>query len=121
MKLLILTSRFPFPLNKGDKLRAYHQIKELSKKNSICLISLTEKEIAAEELNELKKYCSEIHVYKLNKWKIYWNLIAGLFSNKPFQVKYFYQRSIHQKINKNRKNSSGSSSSSSSLTWFSAF
>ena len=100
MKLLILTSRFPFPLNKGDKLRAYHQIKELSKKNSICLISLTEKEIAKEELNELKKYCSEIHVYKLSKWKIYWNLIAGLFSNKPFQVKYFYQRSIHQKINK---------------------
>ena len=63
MKLLILTSRFPFPLNKGDKLRAYHQIKELSKKNNICLISLTEKEIAKEELNEkilLRNSCIQI-------------------------------------------------------------
>ena len=31
MKLIYLTSRFPYPINKGDKLRSYHQIKELSK------------------------------------------------------------------------------------------
>ncbi|MEJ7659312.1 MAG: hypothetical protein WKG07_06630 [Hymenobacter sp.] len=24
MKLLVLLSRFPYPLDKGDKLRAYH-------------------------------------------------------------------------------------------------
>jgi len=29
MKILILLSRVPFPLEKGDKLRAYHQIKGL--------------------------------------------------------------------------------------------
>ena len=42
MKLLILTSRFPYPINKGDKLRAYYQIKELSKQFEIHLISISD-------------------------------------------------------------------------------
>jgi len=100
MRLLVLTSRFPYPLDKGDKLRAFHQIKELSKNNEICLVSLTEKTIDSDHLNEIKKLCTEIHVFKLKKWRIIINLITGLFSDKPFQVKYFYQRSIHKKINK---------------------
>ncbi len=100
MRLLVLTSRFPFPLDKGDKLRAFHQIKELSKNHKICLVSLTEKEVCSDHLNEIKKICSEIHVFKLNKWRIIINLFTGLFSDKPFQVKYFYQRAIHKKINR---------------------
>jgi sugar transferase (PEP-CTERM/EpsH1 system associated) len=100
MKLFILTSRFPYPLDKGDKLRAYHQIKELSKNNSICLVSLTEKKIDKAHIMELEKICTEIYVFKLKKWKILINLFVGLFSNKPFQVKYFYQSTIHKKINR---------------------
>ena len=46
MKLIYLTSRFPYPINKGDKLRSYHQIKELSKQNDIYLISLSETKIS---------------------------------------------------------------------------
>ena len=38
MKLLFLTSRFPYPTNKGDKLRAYYQIKEISTQNEIHLV-----------------------------------------------------------------------------------
>lgn len=99
MRLLVLTSRFPYPLDKGDKLRAFHQIKELSNTNEICLISLTEKNIDLKHQNVLKKYCKEVHIFKLKKWKILLNLFSGLFSDKPFQVKYFYQRSIHHNIN----------------------
>ena len=35
-KLLMLVSRFPFPLDKGDKLRAFYQIKEMSDSNRCC-------------------------------------------------------------------------------------
>jgi hypothetical protein len=31
MRILVLLSRVPYPLEKGDKLRAFHQIKELSR------------------------------------------------------------------------------------------
>lgn len=104
MRLLIFTSRFPFPIDKGNKLRAYHQICELSKNNTIFLISLSEKSINPLHINELKKYCKEIHVFKLRRWKIAMNLFAGFFSDKPFQVKYYYQRAIHKQVKKLIKN-----------------
>jgi polysaccharide biosynthesis protein PslH len=28
-KIFVIASRVPFPLDKGDKLRIYHQVKEL--------------------------------------------------------------------------------------------
>ena len=56
MKLIYLTSRFPYPINKGDKLRSYFQIKELSKFYEIHLISLTEKKIND---IDIKKYTFE--------------------------------------------------------------
>lgn len=98
MRLIVLTSRFPYPLDKGDKLRAFHQLKSLSKNNEIHLISLSDTLVESNHEQELKKYCKSVHVFKLKKWKILLNLAMGLFSNKPFQVKYFYQAAIHKKI-----------------------
>ena len=98
--LLITTSRFPFPLEKGDKLRAYHQIKELSKTYDIVLCSLTRTSIKKEWENELKKHCKSIHIFKLNYLLVLFNTFKMIFTEKPFQIGYFYQKSIHKKINK---------------------
>ena len=100
MRIIILTSRFPFPLDKGDKLRAFHHIKQLSKLNEVHLISISDNKVTTKQIIELEKYCHSVNVFKLKKWKILINLFLGLFSNKPFQIKYFYQRAIHQKIKK---------------------
>jgi len=97
--VLMTTSRFPFPLEKGDKLRAYHQIKELSKTYDVILCSLTRAEIKEEWQNELKKYCKSIHIFKLNYFLILWNTLKMFFTSKPFQIGYFYQKPIHKKIN----------------------
>jgi len=97
--LLMTTSRFPFPLEKGDKLRAYHQIKELSKTYDIVLCSLTRTDIKQEWKNELQKYCKSIHIFKLNYLVILLNTFKIIFTNKPFQIGYFYQKSIQKKIN----------------------
>ncbi len=98
MKLVVLLSRFPYPLEKGDKLRAYHQLKELSKNHEIYLCCLSDKQVKSEWIKEIEPLCKELHVYKLNKVLIYWNTIKQVFTNKPFQVGYFYQSSIKSKI-----------------------
>lgn len=99
MKLMMLVSRFPYPLEKGDKLRAYHQLKELSKKHEIHLISLTDQTIKEEWLAEIKKHCASVHILKLNRFFIYVNTALQFFSDKPYQVGYFYQGSVQRKIN----------------------
>lgn len=99
-KIIYVTSRFPFPLTKGDRLRAYYQIKELSKKNDVYLICTNDTEITNKHREELLPYCKEIHVFELNKLSLLFSLFWNIFSQKPFQVAYFHQRSIQRKVNK---------------------
>ena len=39
-KILFITTRYPFPITGGDKLRAFDILKFLSKKNQIDLVCL---------------------------------------------------------------------------------
>lgn len=89
MKIAVILSRVPYPLEKGDKLRAYNQIKELSKKHKIVLFALNDAELDPKALDELKKYCVSITIFPLSKLTIYWNMVKAFFTGKPLQVGYF--------------------------------
>lgn len=97
-KLVYVTSRFPFPLTKGDRLRAYYQIRELSKTYDIYLICTNETKVNEREITELATFCKEIHVFRLKKWKIYLSLFFNVLRTIPFQVAYFHQLSIQRKV-----------------------
>ncbi len=99
MKIFVLVSRFPYPLEKGDKLRAFHQIKELSKKHEIVLCALSDEKVSNSSIEKLKQYCVQVEVIRLYKLKIYWNLLMQLlFGKKSLQVSYFYSAGAHKKI-----------------------
>lgn len=97
-KLVIVLSRFPFPLEKGDKLRSYYQIKELSRSYSIHLIALSDAPVEESSIRELKKYCDSVSVYKLTKISILFNAFIALIGKKPIQVGYFFNYTIYKKI-----------------------
>ncbi len=97
-KIFVITSRFPFPLDRGDQLRAFHQIKVLSQHFDIQLITLSEHQIPATYLAELKPFCSDIQTFYLSKMTSAFQMILGLFLKRPFQVSYFYNPSVQNKI-----------------------
>jgi sugar transferase (PEP-CTERM/EpsH1 system associated) len=90
MRLLYITSRVPFPLDKGDKVRAYHQIEELSKHHEVCLFSVNDQELHPQALEALKKICSRVEIVNLNKMELLVNLLRTFFGKQPMQVGYFY-------------------------------
>lgn len=94
MKLLILTSRFPYPLEKGDKLRAYYQIRELSQHHTIILFALSDKKVPQAAIDALQPYCYQIHLHRLYTPSITWHLFTALFTSVPFQVAYFFRKKI---------------------------
>lgn len=100
MKIVILTSRFPYPLEKGDKLRIYNFIKQLSDNNEITLIALNAGKVTNENFNEVKKFCKEIYLYKLSKTDLCINLIRSLFNGLPLQVGIFYKKQIAESVQK---------------------
>lgn len=99
MKLFVLLSRFPYPLEKGDKLRAFHQIKELSKHHEIVLCALSDQKVEQSSIDKLQEYCKAIHIIRLPKWKIYWNLFWQLlFTDKSLQVVYFIINRLKKRL-----------------------
>ncbi|MEQ1732270.1 MAG: glycosyltransferase [Bacteroidia bacterium] len=99
MKLFVLLSRIPYPLEKGDKLRAFHQIKRLSLTHEIVLCCLNDATVEQSSIDELNKYCSSIHIINLPKYGIIYQVLKAVFSTKPIQVGYFYSRYAQLKIN----------------------
>ena len=100
MKILVILSRVPFPLEKGDKLRAYHQLKVLHQKHEIVLCCLSDSKVHPDAEKALREISSSFHIFHLKRWRIAVNLFFGLFSRKPMQVIYFYQKKIHSAIKK---------------------
>jgi polysaccharide biosynthesis protein PslH len=98
VKLLVLTSRFPYPLEKGDKLRIFHQIRELSQHHEIILCALTEDVIQDADYQQVKPFCSQIHIFHLSKMSIFLNILAGILRGLPFSVSYFFNRKIQKQI-----------------------
>ena len=99
-KILFFTSRIPYPLEKGDKLRAYYQIKYLSKNCDIVLCCMSEEVLTKKAKDELSKYVSNIYVYKTSKLSIFSNMLIAGFMGYPFQVGYFFNTGAHFFFNK---------------------
>jgi len=100
MKVLMLLSRVPYPLEKGDKLRAYNQLKELSQEHDVVLVCLNATTLHPKAKEALAPLCSSLHIINLNRLLIYWNLFLGLWDKKPFQVHYFYQKKAQKQLSK---------------------
>jgi len=89
MRILIALSRFPYPTEKGDKVRAYYQIKELSRNNEIFLVCLSEFKIKEEHLAMVRPYVKEVNIIHISLLKRIINLFFGIFNSLPMQVNYF--------------------------------
>ena len=104
MKIFILLSRVPFPLEKGDKVRAFNQIRTLSKEHEIILYALHEKDVDAEAIEILKPYCKTFKVLPLHKNNLVFRMLHALLRGLPFQVGYFYHKKIKNEIQEAIKN-----------------
>ena len=98
MKLFFLLPRFPYPTEKGDKLRAFHHIKQLSRHHEIILCAMNDGTINKDAIPVMRKYTTAIHIIRLGKMTIVWNIIKVLFTGKPLQVGYFYNAVAARKI-----------------------
>lgn len=89
MRIAVVLTRIPFPLFKGDKLRAYYQIRELSKKHDVYLFCLNGKEDERQGREELLKYCEEVCIVRNDRLSAMLRLLFAVFTRKPLQVAFY--------------------------------
>jgi glycosyltransferase involved in cell wall biosynthesis len=83
MKLLVVSSWFPFPASNGSKLRALNLLKSLSERHDVTLLTFAE---AGEEqhVDDLKPLCASVQVVSGNPFKAGSSLgVRPLFSRLP--------------------------------------
>jgi polysaccharide biosynthesis protein PslH len=99
MKIAVLASRFPYPIEKGDKLRLFHQLRVLSQQHEIVLIALAEDPPSADDLAAIAGAgCTKVYVLPLSKVQIVQNLMASVLRGLPLQVGYFYNKDLDAQI-----------------------
>ena len=100
MKIFVLLPRVPYPLEKGDKLRAFNQIKQLAKHNEIVLCALNDNAKVNEQdaFRALQPYCLSVNFIRINKLQILLGLVFAFFKGLPMQCGYFYSRKAVKKI-----------------------
>lgn len=98
MEILFITSRLPYPPHGGDKLRVFNFIKYLSSTHSIHLISFVESEKELQYVEPMKKYCTNVEVILLRPIQSYLNCIFHSLSLIPFQVAYYCDNRMKDKI-----------------------
>lgn len=98
MKILCVSSRFPYPLIKGDKLKVYQLIKHLSKRHSIYLVTFVESKDELKYLSSVAQFTKRIVPIQLSRTKSYLQCVKGLFSPLPFQTFYYNSKKMHREI-----------------------
>lgn len=97
-RVVFIVSRFPYPLEKGDKLRAFHQLRTLAKWHEVHLISLTEQKPDASSIAEVKKHAASLHILPLPLLSMVWQVVQAWIKGLPLQVGYFYNCRHARKI-----------------------
>ena len=103
MKILVVLSRFPHPLDKGDKLRAFHQIRCLSQKHEVYLFCTSHQWVNDDDFNAVKSICKDIEVVHPNKIVSAWNVLKAALSARSLQVAYWTSKKTVKKFRKFEK------------------
>lgn len=104
MKCLLILPRPVFPLVCGYALKNYNLIQILANKYKLHLVIIADKELKEEEITYYQSLSVQLTVHRIPKWKSYANSFLGIFSTKPLQVCYYYDKSLQEKIKHDLQN-----------------
>jgi glycosyltransferase involved in cell wall biosynthesis len=98
VKILFVSSWFPYPPINGAKIRIYNLIRELSKQHEIVLLSFTRTfsmEEAQKNVPHLEEFCRTVKVVPFRAFRPnVSNAIQGLFSSLPRSVIQSYSQEM---------------------------
>jgi len=98
MRILFLCHRFPFPPNRGGKIRPFQMIRHLSPKHSVVVASLAHTEQELRDGVGLKDYCAGVIAEALPSSVRWRQAVGALPTQRPSSVAYFYSARLHERI-----------------------
>ncbi len=98
MRILCLTSRLPFPPDRGDRLRAFHFIEHLSQEHELSLASFIASESERDHLPPLRTYCRDVQVLSMSPQRSALSVALNAWRREPLQVLYYRLGSMQRLV-----------------------
>ena len=89
MHILCLTSRLPYPPNRGDRLRAFHFLKHLSRQHELTLASFIADEPERDHVAPLQAFCKDVHIVPMSPRRSALSAGANIWRREPLQLLYY--------------------------------
>ena len=99
MKILFLSLRCPYPPHRGDRIRSYNFIKQLSKQHAVTLVYFAESENDIESAKQLEPFCERVEWVRFHRSFAFMNTGLHCLSRRPLQLHYWYSPQMQRKIN----------------------
>lgn len=100
MRILFLTSRLPFPPNRGDRLRTYHLLRQFSSEHEVTLASLITSTIEAERSRALDAYCEDIHLTLQSSLRSKVTTVGNVWRRQPLQTLYYRSAKMQELVDR---------------------
>ena len=98
MNILFLTSRFPYPPHRGDKLKMYNLLKRLSRRHAITLLSFVSGARDLSYVGDIEQLGVRVETVRLPMWRSLLSSLLALTGSDPLQVRYYASRTMRARL-----------------------
>lgn len=76
-RVLYVTHRVPYPPDKGDRIRNYHVLRQLSKRARVWLLALADEPVPDATRAELARLCERVEYVPVGGWRQKWRMLRA--------------------------------------------
>ena len=99
MNILYLAHRIPYPPDKGDKIRSFHQIRHLSKKHRVHLVCMVDDSEDVKYIPKLQRICESVYGVYQSKVTMNCKSLLAVVTGDPLSVRSFYSVEFQRRVN----------------------
>ncbi|MBW6397528.1 TIGR03087 family PEP-CTERM/XrtA system glycosyltransferase [Roseomonas sp. HJA6] len=94
--LLFLSHRFPYPPNRGEKIRAFNLIRHLSKTWQVHLGCLSDDPADRAHEETLRQYCTDLAVFPIDKRRQKLRALLHVRPGRPLMLDYYRHEGLQR-------------------------
>lgn len=98
MRLLVAAPRFPWPLDKGDRLTVFRLLRYFAERHEVALVCFLEPGQQKDWVRHLPPNLARVELVPLGRAGAYGRTLAGLASSRPLQVHYYGARAMTRRL-----------------------
>jgi polysaccharide biosynthesis protein PslH len=96
LRVLYVSHCLPHPPDKGDRIRAYHQIRALARRHRVHLLALCDD--PSPRFGALAEMCDHIEVFPLSRTMGKARSLLGTLGKRPLTLAFFHSRALRARV-----------------------